>query len=586
MTRFLFTLSLFLMGATIIEAQPIRDNRTPPGVGTGTITGRVVSDDKDGRPLRRVRVSLTNPDIDVGRATITADDGTFSFARLPMGLGADRPGRPGVGVEVRGGDNPQVTVRLPKGAVLTGVVRLPTGEPAPGILVGALTERFNSATGERQLAAPANTTVVTDDRGEYRIFGLAAGTYVVNALPRSGATPPGTEVQVLSEAEVRRALSEVKAQSVAARPGMISPPPLAPRTTDAPRGGVALVPIYFPGATSDKQAARLTVAPGEVRSGVDIDLQFVRAATIEGHVATPPGARLQIFLGHADGTSPNQPLRVATTSGEEGRFTFRSVAPGHYAISARAFSSTARPGAAAAESVAYGRTEVIVGGEDISGISIPLREALTISGRIVFNGSAAAPPLPSIRLPIPAVTSVGSMTLPLPGALVEGDRFTISGVTPGTYRFPFPPMGTRAAIGTWWLQSVLVNKRELLDGPVELQESDDQAVITFTDRPTELRGVARYTSGVPFREGMIVVFGTDPRAWFLHSVRVAAAPPTANGQYVVKNLPPGDYFITVGVGLDRNEWFDAEVLASLALSAQKLTIAKGETKTQDLTLTK
>ena len=584
---------------TVAHAQPARDNQTRMGAGAGTVTGVVVVDDRDGRPLRRVRVSLTGTEIDLGRATITDDDGTFTFPGLPpgrynvtaakdgyvtMSAGAARPDRPGVGIEVGLGATAKTTIRLPKGAVITGMVRLPTGEAAPGINVVALTERFNRATGERQLTVLDNASAVADDRGEYRIYGLAPGTYVVSAAPRGGATPAGTEVQVLSDAEIRRALSEVKAQNVAARPGMMSPPPLAPRATEAPRVGVALTPIYFPGTASDKQAARLTVAAGEVRSGIDFDLTFVRTSTIEGYVSAPPGARVQLFLGNADGSSANQTLRMSATPGEDGRFTFRTLPPGHYAITARALSSSARPGTSPAESVGFGRTEVIVAGDDISGLTIPLRPAITISGRVVFNGSAAAPLLPSLRVPIAAMAFGASAGIMLPGVMIDGDRFSITGAVPGIYRFPTPPRGMRAAIGSWWLESLVVNGKELLDGELELRDSDENAVITFTDHPSELTGAARYGNGAPFREGLVLVFSTDPRTWFLNSRRVAAVATTPTGQYVVKNLPPGDYFVTVAVGLERNEWFDRELLASLAETAQKVAIGRAETKTHNLTL--
>src|SRR5688500_4942466 len=123
-------------------AQGVRDHRTLTGVGTAAITGAVVSDEREARPLRRARVSITGSELDIGRTTVTADDGTFSFEQLPSGrysvtaskdgfvsmsAGADRPGRPGVGVEVRQGETARVSLRLPKGAVITGIVRLPTG---------------------------------------------------------------------------------------------------------------------------------------------------------------------------------------------------------------------------------------------------------------------------------------------------------------------------------------------------------------------------------------------------------------------------------------------------------------------------
>ena len=580
-------------------AQGVRDNRTLSGVGTAAITGMVVSDEREARSLRRARVSITGSELEIGRTTVTTDDGTFSFDQLPAGrysvtaskdgyvtmsAGADRPGRAGAGVEVRQGETGRVSVRLPKGAVITGIVRLPTGEPAAGISVSPMMRRYVAPAGERRLTASAFTTVATDDRGVYRIFGLAAGTYLVSALPRSAFAPGGAEIYPVSEADVRRALSEVKAQSTAPRPGMISPSPSASRPAEPPRGGVTLTPVYFPGTPAEKQATPVTVAAGEVRTGIDIDLEYFRTAAIEGFVTLPPGLRAQLLLSNADGSAPNQTVRVSVMTADDGRFSFRSLPPGHYAITARAIAADTRSGATPAQSLAWGRTEVMLNGDDITGITIPLRPALTLSGRIAFKGSTAAPALPTIRLPIPATAFTGGLSGPLPSVQLEGDRFSMGGALPGVYRFQAPPPGLRAPIGPWWLESVIVKEKDLLDTVLDLRESIDDAVVTFSDRASEVSGTARYQNGQAFREGLVVVFSTNRDTWFLNSRRIAAVQPSATGQYAFRNLPPGDYFITVAVGLERNEWFDPELLASLTATAQRLNIAGTEVKTHDLVL--
>ncbi len=234
---------------------------------------------------------------------------------------------------------------------------------------------------------------------------------------------------------MRRALSEVKAQSAAPRPGMISAPPSASRPADPPRGGVTLTPVYFPGTPAEKQATPITVTAGEVRTGIDIDLEYFRTAAIEGFVTMPPGSRAQLLLSNADGSAPNQTFRAAAMTADDGRFSFRSLPPGHYAITARAIAADTRSGATPAQSLAWGRTEVMLNGDDLTGITIPLRPALTLSGRIAFKGSTAAPPLPTIRLPIPAYAFAGAQSGPLPSVQVEGDRFSIAGALPGVYRF-------------------------------------------------------------------------------------------------------------------------------------------------------
>ena len=580
----------------------VRDNRTITGVGTATIIGTVLADDRDRHPLRRARVSLSGSELDIARVTVTDDGGRFAFEGLPAGrynisaakdgfvtmsAGADRPGRPGLGIEVKAGQSQVTSVRLPRGAVITGMVRLPTGEPAPGVSVTPLAQRYVANAGERRLMPLTINTVTTDDRGIYRIFGLAAGSYVVGAAPRiSGGAPFGVEIVTQSDAEIRRALSEVKEQITSSRPGMLTPPPSAPRAVEAPRRTVTYTSIYYPGTPSERQAAHITVAPGEVRSGIDIDLEYVPTAMIEGYVTAPPEMRVRVGLVDTVPSMGTSATRGATTPGPDGRFTFRSVPPGQYSIVATAYTASARPGTGpeSNDTLAWGRTDVILAGEDLTGVTVALRPPVTISGRIVFKGTTPAPPLPTLRVPVPASTFGAGMAFALPNVVLDGHRFTIPGAIPGVYRFPNLPQGVRSPIGPWWLESIVVKDRDILDADLDLQESITDAVVTFSDRASELSGLARYVSGEPFREGLVIVFSADRRKWFANSRRIAAVTTARDGRYVVRNLPAGEYFVTVAVGLDRNEWFDPEVLTSLAESAQRVTISGTEVKIHDLTL--
>ena len=599
-SRTLSVTASFVLGlhATASAAQPPRDYRTPGSSGTAAITGVVLSDDRDSRPVRRARVTLSGSDIDVSRATITGDDGRFTFEQLPpgrytitaakdayvsMSAGADRPERPGLGIEVRAGETAQTSIRLPRGAVITGIVRLPTGEPAAGFAVGPLIQRYVPSAGERRLTAPPNTAITTDDRGVYRIFGLAAGTYLVTAAPRVPLGPL-TDVQMLSDAEIKRALSEVKEQITASRPGMLSPPPPSTKVADPPRAGVTLAPIYYPGTPNEKQATPITLAPGETRTGIDIDLEYVRTATVTGFVTAPPEARVDLMLANADGSSLSQGFRASAVLRDDGSFSFRSMPPGHYTIAARGTAVSTGPSANPTGMVWWGRTEVIVSGEDLSGVTLALKPALNLSGQVVFKGNTAPPPLPTLRVPIPAAFISGLGTQNLPSVTVQGNRFTIPGVIPGVYRLRSQPPGIRAPIGAWWLDSVSVGGRELLDTELDLQNNVDDAVITFSDRASELSGSVGYVTGAPFQEGLVLVFSTNSQTWFLNSRRVAAIAPDKSGRYVVRNLPPGEYFVTVAVGLERNEWFDPEVLAALARSAPRVAMAALEVKTHDLIL--
>ena len=70
--------------------------------------------------------------------------------------------------------------------MITGRITDEFGDPITDVQVQAL--RFQSVNGERQLVT-AGRTARTDDLGQYRIFGLMPGEYVVHASLRE--MPPG-----------------------------------------------------------------------------------------------------------------------------------------------------------------------------------------------------------------------------------------------------------------------------------------------------------------------------------------------------------------------------------------------------------
>ena len=75
-----------LLAVFVTQAQPpARDTRSAAALAMGTIAGVVVTDDSQGRPLRRARVTLNGRALDMGRSVITADDGSFAFDRVPPG---------------------------------------------------------------------------------------------------------------------------------------------------------------------------------------------------------------------------------------------------------------------------------------------------------------------------------------------------------------------------------------------------------------------------------------------------------------------------------------------------------------------
>ena len=185
--------------------------------GTAVLTGTVVTDSPSPQPVRHATVRLAGPAGTSARLVGTGDEGTFEFVALPAArysvsaskigsvttfYGSKRPGRgPGVPVALLDGERASIVLKLLPGAVITGTIADHHGRPAAGVPVLAVDTRADAA-------APARA--LTDDRGVYRIYGLAPGDYVVSAIPRPGTTSASVGVSAalaVTDAQARWAQS-------------------------------------------------------------------------------------------------------------------------------------------------------------------------------------------------------------------------------------------------------------------------------------------------------------------------------------------------------------------------------------------
>ena len=123
----------------------------------------------------------------------------------------------------------------------------------------------------------------------------------------------------------------------------------------------------------------------------------------------------------------------------------------------------------------------------------------------------------------------------------------------------------------------------MLDAPLDLRQSVDDAVATFADRASELSGTVtdaqgNAADGARRRRRSAPIAST----WFFNSRRVAGVRPDAQGRYSIRNLPPGEYRIVAAADLEQGEWFDPAVLERLLPAAAAITITGVEKKTHDL----
>jgi hypothetical protein len=598
--------------------------------GTGEISGAVVTTSVPPTPLARVLVTISGKSLTPSRTIITDEQGGFAFRSLPEGsftiaaarppyvktsFGAKRPGRPGTPINLAAGQRVAgITIPLARGAAIMGVIRNANGEAAPGVRV-----EVTPATLDAQ-AGPPGPPVVTDDRGVYRAFGLPPGKYVVTA----GVTDTGISVLTrFSDAEMDAILARLQRRSafvpatggatVAGAPGAGPPRP----DSSARQTTYGYAPIYYPGTADPDQATTLALAEGEERAGIDIGLQLVRTAAIEGRVsiaggALPSGTQVTLTRqaqpgatvagvqgggGGGGGFVGGGSIGTTRQPDAAGDFRFTGILPGRYRLVARAMTMTpvpppapttasvtpvTAPAAYTVTGVFWALTDVTVGDDDLSGLALTLQPGLRLSGRIAFDARALTPPrdLTTIRLRLADANGASNFVPASASGRADG-TFEITGIVPGTYRMTSP-----LSDAGWWLRSVDVNGRDVLDFPLEIGSAGDVsgAVATFTDRHTELSGTLQNAANVPAPDYFVVVFSSERAFWRPASRRVQFTRPGTDGRFAFRDLPAGDYLIAALIDMEPSDLLDASFMERLIPGAQPVHLNDGEKKTQDLKL--
>jgi hypothetical protein len=562
----------------------------PEQTGGGVIAGVITTAGANPVPVRRVIVLLNSTDPKVGRTTVTDDEGRFSFAALPAArysmtatkpgyldarYGATRPEGSGTPIALADNEKAVVSMRLTRGAVITGTVRDGYGEPVRGVSISV--SRLQVTNGEQRLVS-AGRSESTDDRGQYRVFGLPPGEYYVNT--------ERANVGFYVSLNQTTAEDFAAAQQALRATGAV---PAAAATPTASAKGYA--PVFHPGTTLYSQARAVPVAAGEERAGVDIEIRLVPFARLSAKVLGPDGQPPAMTQGRL---IPHMQLPGLSLVGLQSGTTFsvvtdgtiliNSIPPGEYTL--HAGGSTVAPppmaassGGAIVSSGALGlpmwaSLPVTIDGRDIDGLTIQLQLGKVMTGRTVFEGATAPPPAVSLFLSGPPM---GGTTLSRSGT--ANPEFRIDGIVPGAYRV------TASGLRGWMVKSAVINGRDAADVPIDINADVSDAVVTLTDKLTELSGVLQTPAGAPATDYFVIVFARDPVFWFNGSRRIVSLRPGTNGRFVTtatSPLPPGDYLIGAVTDVRNGEWFDPAFLKTLAAAAIPITISEGEKKSQNL----
>jgi len=520
-----------------------------PADSHGVVRGRIV--DTDGRAIAHAQVRLAFaggrgvPPL-AARTTWTDPSGAFGFTEVPAAeirLTASHAGYFPTGQEGAGSSDPlrfslqpgqsrdRIELKLAAWGVIEGRIVDERGDPIMNASVQLLHANYE---GGRRVLTGVLPARLTDDRGQYRIYGVVPGSYLVS-----------TSIGQVATGDV---------------PGYAR--------------------SFLPGTDDAGAGQYVAVEAGRVISGADVAL--VRAATAhvsgalldkDGHpttggavALTPAGSVVGVRVG----------ARIA-----EGSFEFLNVPSGRYIISmSRGRVNNWTEGAFAA-------MPVTVAGADLSGLVLQATPGSHIVGRILydFSGPNRTPPDSGLEIvPVPADPALAPSNGIARARLLTFTQFELNGIT-GIRR-----LQVMHAPPGWMVESMLANGIDILDQPLAFggEQRSISVDLTMTDRVSILKGAitddrSRAVGGAP-----VLVFSRDRRNWYASSRFLRRARTSPEGVFTIEGLPEDIYYVVASPQLpaDGDEaWQEPEYLDAISARASTVSVTAGNLTNLSLRVT-
>lgn len=517
------------------------DVNAPKPVPTGVIRGRITSF-PDGAPLSRARVILSRPAQEHSWVVITREDGGYEITELEAAddymISASKTGHAPRMWGEHQLPTPPTPLKLAEGQVLEGIdvalaphlwvsgrILDSDGTPFAGAIVSALRPVFLGD--RREMVTVAE--IITNDHGEYRLFGLPAGQYFISA---------------------------------------VDPAFLATRDHLGP---MVYAATFYPGVASPETATRLTLEPGQPRENIDFALNIVRPARVSGKITSFDNQQL---IAGAVVMSPfraDKPASFTVTDVDirpDGTYEFANVPPGRFIIRSR--------GEVDREGVAlFAAFTLSVGGRNISEVDMTLYPGARVQGLVEWTGATPRPPDVSqvrVRAPMADGSRFGDA---LTGNVTADDRFAIRGAMVGSHL-----LRVEGLPEPWSLDVVYYRGQDITDIPIsfEFGQEVESLRLVMTDVSTKLDGRLVSFAGDDFESYRVVAFPANQMHWKPNSRHIKISRPDRDGRFSFHGLPPTIYYIAATREVDESDIGDARVLDSLTALSTLLRLDRGEHK--------
>lgn len=413
-----------------------------------------------------------------------------------------------------------VVLGMQPAAVITGRVVDEDGDPVAGLMVQAVKAVYMEGA-PQLLGMDAGQT---NDKGEYRIYGLPPDAYYVRVS--------------------------------AARLNQIDAPgrPPADRV-------LRYVDTYYPSAHDVSQAILVRPTGAAEMQGIDFRMTRTRALRISGQVVDGqtgrPGLSGFLALLNRDKSGEQPSLLRMNVHPQDGGFQGEGLRPGSYRLEASiSLPDTTR---------GYAVHDFDLSDQSIDNMELRTLPSFSVSGHVVVDGDT------DVELPKPMQISLelpGPHSLLSPSALVEdNNQFLLESVVAESYW-----VGAYG-LGALYLKAARYGGRDASAEPVRIEPEGGELQIVLSANAACLDGqITRDGEGVA---GAYVVLIPDDRTRkdLFHWVAT-----DQYGVYAIIGIAPGRYKVFAWERIDFSAWLDPNVVAAVEAQGVRVEVEEGDAK--------
>ena len=347
-------------------------------------------------------------------------------------------------------------------------------------------------------------------------------------------------------------------------------------------------PTFFPGTVNAAEAQPISLGIAQEVT-IQLALMPARLVRVTGTVRDSQDrpvfpAQVTLWTRSADLSTPFSVApggNTAVSTAADGSFAFAAVLPGEYSLEVR---NRVPGGIAPFPPPEAGFLAVTVRGGDMTGLRITTSKGSTVSGKVLWEGSAprtgaGAPPM-QLRASAQTADSLFPGTIMLSANIDETGDFQIGSVYNRVYvGVPNSPTSN------WTVKSVTLDGQDITDTPVDASLRSVEGVrITMTDRLSHVAGHVTDGSGKRVTQYVVVLQPAeqkDPRttARFIRTAR-----PDTEGRFELRTVRPGRYVATAIEAIEEGREFSPEFQKQLRRDAREFTLREGEALSLDLRL--